>query len=67
MRGRHSNGACIERIIMFHIEYVIVNSVNKRTMPICFTPSQLKLVERYAKKRCMLNLSQAIEDIIKNT
>jgi hypothetical protein len=32
-----------------------------RTMPVCFTPDQLKLVEEYAKRRGMLNASQAIE------
>ena len=36
-------------------------SDNKRTMPVCFTPDQLKVVEEYAKKRGMLNASQAIE------
>jgi hypothetical protein len=37
----------------------------KRTMPVCFTPEQLKSVEEYAKKRGMLNASQAIEELIK--
>jgi hypothetical protein len=36
----------------------------KRTMPICFTSDQLKMIEEYAKRRGMLNLSQAIEDLI---
>jgi hypothetical protein len=36
----------------------------KRTMPICFTSDQLKLIEGYAKRRGMLNASQAIEDLI---
>jgi hypothetical protein len=36
----------------------------KRTMPICFTLDQLKLIEEYAKRRGMLNVSQAIEDLI---
>ena len=34
-----------------------------RTMPICFTPEQLKLVEEYAKRKGMLNVSQAIESL----
>jgi phenolic acid decarboxylase len=38
----------------------------KRTMPICFTSDHLKLMEEYAKKRGMLNVSQAIEDLITN-
>jgi hypothetical protein len=38
----------------------------ERTMPICFTKEQIKEIERYAKAKGMLNLSQAVEDIIKN-
>jgi hypothetical protein len=36
----------------------------RRTMPICFTSDQLKLIEGYAKRRGRLNASQAIEDLI---
>ncbi len=36
----------------------------KRTMPICFSSDQIKLIEEYAKRRGMLNISQAIEDLI---
>ncbi len=36
----------------------------RRTMPICFTSDQLKLIEEYAKRRGILNLSQAIEDLM---
>jgi len=38
----------------------------ERTMPVCFTKEQLKEIERYAKAKGMVNLSQAVEDIIKN-
>jgi len=38
-----------------------------RTMPICFTKEQVKLIEKYAKSKGMVNLSQAVEDIIKNS
>jgi hypothetical protein len=37
---------------------------SKRTMPICFTSDQLKVVEEYAKKKGMLNASQAIEELL---
>jgi hypothetical protein len=37
----------------------------KRTIPICLTPEQLKMVEEYAKKKGMLNPSQAIEELTK--
>ena len=37
-----------------------------RTMPICFTKEQVKFIEKYAKSKGMVNLSQAVEDIIKN-
>ena len=36
----------------------------KRSMPICFTPEQIKLLEEYAKNNGMLNSSQAIEHIL---
>ena len=36
----------------------------RRTMPVCFAPDQLKLIEEYAKGKGMLNASQAIEDLI---
>jgi hypothetical protein len=35
----------------------------RRTMPVCFTWDQLKLVEEYAKRKGMLNVSQAIEEL----
>lgn len=38
----------------------------ERTMPVCFTPEQLKVVEEYAKRKGMLNASQAIEDLANN-
>ena len=36
----------------------------KRSMPVCFTPDQIKILESYAKKKGMLNYNQAIEEII---
>ena len=36
----------------------------KRTIPICFDIEQHKMVEKHAKKRGMLNASQAIEKIL---
>jgi hypothetical protein len=38
----------------------------KRTMPVCFTHGELKLLEEYAKQKGMLNCSQAIEDMLKD-
>ena len=38
----------------------------KRTMPVCFTPEQLKAVEEYAKKKGMLSASQAVEELAGN-
>ena len=43
----------------------MVDSV-RRTMPICFTRDQLKLLEEYAKKKGMLNCEQAVEYIVQN-
>jgi hypothetical protein len=33
----------------------------KRTMPVCLSPEQLKLLAEYAKKKGMTNYNQAIE------
>jgi hypothetical protein len=37
--------------------------MKERTMPVCFTPDQLKAIEGYAKKKGMLNASQAVEEL----
>jgi len=39
--------------------------MSDKTMPVCFTPEQLQTVEEYAKKKGMLNTSQAIEELAK--
>ena len=36
----------------------------KRTMPICCDLEQYKLIEKYAKKRRIINASQAVEKIL---
>ncbi len=36
----------------------------KRSMPICFTPEQIKILEDYAKEKGMLNYGQVVESII---
>ncbi|MEO9321037.1 MAG: hypothetical protein ABI361_10215 [Nitrososphaera sp.] len=38
----------------------------RRTMPVCLSPDQLKVIELYAKSKGMLNASQAIEDVAGN-
>ena len=38
--------------------------MEKRTMPICFTTEQYKKIEEFAKKRGMLNASQAVEKLL---
>ena len=52
----------MERIIILQTEYLAMSD-NRRTIPVCFTPNQLKIVEDYAKRKGMLNASQAIEEI----
>ena len=39
---------------------------HNRTMPICFTPEQVKLLEKYVKEKGMLNFSQAVEHLVMN-
>ncbi len=36
----------------------------KRAMPVCFTKEQYKIIEELAKKKGMVNTSQALEDIL---
>lgn len=38
----------------------------KRTIPICFGPGNLKILEEYAKKNGMLDWSQAVEYLARN-
>ena len=38
--------------------------MTKRTMPICCDTEQYKMIEKYAKKRGMINASQVIENIL---
>ncbi|WP_255464074.1 hypothetical protein [Nitrosopumilus sp. b1] len=38
--------------------------MEKRSMPICFSNDQYKMIEEFAKKHGMVNASQAIEKII---
>jgi len=38
--------------------------MTKRTMPICCDLEQYKLIEKYAKKRGMINASQVVEKIL---
>lgn len=44
--------------------YSIMEDYKKRTIPVCFTSEQLKLVERYGKIKGTLNFNQAIEELI---
>ena len=36
----------------------------KRSMPVCFTKEQYKMIEEFAKRNGMLNTSQALEKIL---
>ena len=40
--------------------------MEKRTMPVCFTPEQYEFIKRYAQKHGMLNAGQALERLIKS-
>ena len=50
-----------------YTKFLSLDLMAERTMPVCFTKEQLKLIEKYAKSRGMVNLSQAVEDVIKNS
>ena len=38
--------------------------MTKRNIPICCDAEQYKMIEKYAKKRGMINASQAVEKIL---
>ncbi len=38
--------------------------MDKRSMPICFTTEQYRIIEEFAREHGMLNASQAIEKIL---
>ena len=38
--------------------------MEKRSMPVCFTKDQYKMIEEYAKKKGMLNPSQGLEKLL---
>ena len=40
--------------------------MKRRSMPVCFTKKQYKMIEEFAKKNGMLNASQALEKILNN-
>lgn len=38
--------------------------MERRSMPVCFTPRQYRLIQEYARRNGMLNASQALEEIL---
>ena len=38
--------------------------MKRRSIPVCFTEKQYKMIEEFAKKNGMLNTSQALEKIL---
>ena len=42
---------------------LLINMEAKRSIPVCFTPNEIELIEKYAKQFGMTNYSQAIEKI----
>ena len=44
---------------------MIINKImKKRSMPVCFTPKQYKMIQEYAKKHGMINANQVLEDLL---
>jgi hypothetical protein len=41
-------------------------SNGKRTMPVCLSSKEFRLLEKYSKKKGMLNCGQALEDLARN-
>jgi hypothetical protein len=42
------------------------SNTGKRTMPVCLSSKEFRLLEDYSKKKGTLNCSQALEDLAKN-
>jgi hypothetical protein len=42
----------------------LMQNMEKRSMPICFTTDQYKAIEEIAKRKGMLNASQLIEEVL---
>jgi hypothetical protein len=40
--------------------------MERRSIPVCFTEKQYKMIEEFAKKNGMFNASQALEKILKD-
>ena len=38
--------------------------MERRSIPVCFTEKQFKMIEEFAKKNGILNASQALEKIL---
>ena len=38
--------------------------MEKRSMPVCFSKDQFKMIQEYAKKKGMLNTSQGLEKLL---
>lgn len=38
--------------------------MEKRSMPVCFTPKQYKIIQEYAKSKGMVNANQVLEDLL---
>ena len=55
-----------KRVIILPALKCAMNSEQNKTMPVCFTPEQLKVVEEYARKKGMLNASQALEELARS-
>jgi len=44
-------------------DMLLIDMKGKRTIPVCFKPDEIKLIEEYAKQFGMINHSQAIEKL----
>jgi hypothetical protein len=60
-----------QKDIMHILRSTSMNPMNpgvhsKRTMPVCFNHDNLKILEDYAKKKGMLDYSQAVEYLAKD-
>ena len=60
-----NNSKQILKITKKDIKSIILKSyMQERSMPICFTSDQYKMIEEIAKRKGMLDTSQLIEEVL---
>jgi hypothetical protein len=63
MKERNKETNIILQSTLISVRHLNRELDRKKTMPVCLSPEDLKLLEEYAKKKGMTNYNQAIEHL----